>query len=175
MTYNNVGEIFELIDQAGEKLKQRVSNLTEEQANARTGGEGWSIAEIVEHVGMVAGGAIQITGKLLAQAENEGAKFDGSFNPPLSFAEQVASIQDKKLEAPERVRPQSKQTIAESLAKLDASHRALAMLRPRIETIDASNAKFPHPFLGNLNLYQWLVVAGMHERRHLQQIERILT
>lgn len=174
MNYNNVGEIFEVIDKTGEKLKRKVSALTVEQQNSRADGEGWSVAEIVEHIGIVANGVVQITTKLLAQAESDGAKSDGSFNPPLSFAEQIASIQDKKLAAPERVHPQGTQTVTESLAKLDETQRALAKLRPRVEAVDASNAKFSHPFLGDLNLYQWLVVAGLHERRHLQQIEKIL-
>lgn len=174
MNYNSVGEIFEAIDKAGEKLKQKVSNLTVEQANLRAGGGGWSVAEIVEHIGVVAGGITQITAKLLAQAEGEGVKFDGSFNPPLSFAEQAATTLDKKLEAPERVHPRGTQNITESLAQLGKTQQRLTELRPRIESVDASRAKFPHPFFGDLNLYQWLVVAGLHKRRHLQQIEKIL-
>ncbi|MGI8468886.1 MAG: DinB family protein [Pyrinomonadaceae bacterium] len=174
MTYNSVGEIFEAIDKTEEKLRRKVSNLTDEQANSRVGGEGWSVAEIVEHIGIVANGVVQITGKLLAQAESEGVKSDGNFNPPLSFAEQSETVRDKKLAAPERVRPQSKQTIAESLLKLDEAQKSLTTLRPRVEAVDASRAKFPHPFFGDLNLYQWLVVAGLHKLRHLRQIETIL-
>ena len=175
MIYNNVGEIIEAFGKTREMFKEKVSGLAADQLNSRENGRGWAVAEIVEHVGIVANGAAQIAGKLLAQAESEGAKkFDGVFDPPLSFGEQTASIQDKKLEAPERVHPQGKQTVAESLAKLDESFQTLTKLRPRIESVDASNAKFPHPFFGDLNLYQWLVIADLHERRHLRQIERIL-
>lgn len=174
MNYNSVGEIFEAIDKTDDKLKQRISNLTEEQVNSRANGEGWSVAEIVEHIGVVKGGVVQITAKLLAQAESEGIKSDGNFAAPMSFVERTAAVREQKLSAPERVHPQGNQTIAESLAKLDESHRALAAFRPRIETVDSSNAKFPHPFFGDLNLYEWLAIAGLHELRHLQQIERIL-
>ena len=174
MKYNNVGEIFESLGKTRENFKQKISDLTGEQINLRANGQDWSVAEIVEHVGIVAGGAAQIAGKLLAQAESAGAKSDGGFNPPLSFGEQIVSVQNKKLEAPERVHPQGKQTVAESLAKLDESFQTLIKFRPRIESVDASNATFPHPFFGDLNLYQWLVVADLHERRHLRQIERIL-
>ena len=174
MIYNNVGEIFEAIDKSREKLKQAVLNLTEEQQNSRAGGDGWSVAEIVEHVGIVAGGAVQITGKLLAEAESAGINSDGNFNPPISFVERIAAMRDKKMQAPDRVHPQAKQTVAESLSKLDETLQSLAKTRPRVEAVDSSNTKFPHPFLGDLNLYQWLIIAGLHERRHLQQIEKIL-
>ena len=31
----------------------------------------------------------------------------------------------------------------------------------------------PHPFLGSLNLYQWLIFLGAHEARHAAQIREI--
>lgn len=174
MQFNNVGEIFAALDDARKELKQATAHLSVEQSNQRENGTGWTISEIVEHVGIVLNGVLMITNKLLAQAESKGAKWDGNFNPPLSFAEQVSVLKDAKLEAPERVHPQGKQTVAESLAKLDESLQSLKDLRSRIEATNASNEKFPHPFLGDLTVYQWLVLAGLHERRHIQQIERIL-
>ncbi|MGI8556072.1 MAG: DinB family protein [Pyrinomonadaceae bacterium] len=174
MNYNNVGEIFEAIETTREKFKQKISTLTDEQTKLRENGQGWMVVEIVEHIGIVESGINLIAAKLLAQAESEGKKSDGVFNPPILFAEKIASIQDRKLEAPERVHPQGKQTIAESLTKLDENRRALNNFRPRIEAVDLSNATFPHPFLGDLNLYEWLIMTGLHERRHLRQIENIL-
>lgn len=174
MEFNNVDEIYTALDAARRKFKQTTAHLSDEQARMRENDKGWSVAEIVEHVGIVLNGALMITGKLLAQAETDGGKSDGNFNPPLSFAEQVSRLTDAKLEAPEMVRPQGGKSISESLEKLDASLQALKDLRPRIIAADSSHTKFPHPFLGNLNLYEWLILAGLHERRHLLQIERIL-
>ena len=122
----------------------------------------------------VENGVIRIIAKLLAKAETEGVTSDGTFSAPLSFVEQAQSIENQKLAAPERVHPQGTQSIAESLSKFDENRRALNELRPRIEAVDSSNTAFPHPFFGNLNLYQWLVLIGLHESRHLHQIEGIL-
>ena len=174
MQYQNVGELFAGLEKAGEKMKQTVSNLTDEQANLRENGAGWSIAEIVEHVGMVTGGVVLMTKKMLGEAEKEGIKFDGNFNPPLAFSEEVVAKQQEKLQAPERVHPQGTQSIAESLKKLDESLQSLNELRPRLEASDASNKKFPHPYFGEMNSYEWLAVAGLHELRHVRQIKRIL-
>lgn len=178
MIYNSVSEIFQAVDETREKLKNRISTLTEEQKNSRADETGWSVAEIVEHLATVENGVVRITAKLLAQAEAEGAsggvKSDGTLNPPVSFVKQAKSAANRKLVAPERVRPQGGQSISESLAKLDENRRDLKQLRERIEAVDSSNTAFPHPFFGNLNLYQWLAMLGMHEARHLQQIEAIL-
>lgn len=174
MEFNNVDEIYTALDGARRKFKQTTAHLSDEQAKLRENGEGWTVAEIAEHVGIVLSGALMITKKLLAQAEKDGGKSDGNFNPPLSFAEQVNQLKDAKLEAPEMVRPQGGKSISESLAKLDESLQALKDLRSRIVAADSSHTKFPHPFLGDLNLYEWLILAGLHERRHLAQIERIL-
>ena len=174
MIYNSVAEIFEDIDKTRSELKLRVSALTEEQQNARAADGGWSAAEIVEHLATVESGVVKITAKLLAQAERESAKSDGIFNPPVSFVEQAKTAANQKFQAPERIHPQGRQSVAESLSKLDESRRALTEMRPRIESVDSSKTAFPHPFFGDLNLYEWLAMIGMHERRHLQQIEAIL-
>lgn len=174
MRYNSVSEIYEAIDKIRNLLKEKVSGLSDEQANLRENDAGWTVAEIVEHLAILEHGVIQIAGKLAAKAEREGGKFNGIFNPPFSFAEKAATLGNEKLAAPERIHPQGGITIAESLVKLDENRRVLNELRPRIEAADSSDAKFPHPFFGDLNLYEWLVIVGLHERRHLQQIERIL-
>ena len=174
MIYNSVAEIFEAIDKTRNELKQRVSSLTEEQKNSRSGENGWSVSEIVEHLATVESGVVRIAAKLLAKAEADGVKSDGTLNPPVSFVEQTKSIENRKLQAPERIHPQGAQSLSESLAKLDENRRALSEMRSRIEAVDSTATAFPHPFFGNLNLYEWLAMVGMHEARHLQQIEVIL-
>ena len=48
-------------------------------------------------------------------------------------------------------------------------------LAPRIEAIDLSGSAYPHPAFGPLNFYQWLAFIGVHDDRHLGQIERTLS
>lgn len=175
MIYHSVAEIYEAIDITRSRLKQRLSELTDEQKSLRAGENGWSAAEIVEHLATVEYGVIRLASKLLSEAETAGAAAsDGTLDPPVSFVEQAQSIKDKKLQAPERVHPKGARNIEESFARLDENRRALNDLRPRIEAADVSAPKFPHPFFGDLNLYQWLAMVGMHEARHLRQIEQIV-
>lgn len=175
MIYKSVGEIYQSIEKTRGELKEKISALTAEQLAMRDGAEGWTVAEIFEHLAAVEGGIVRIAGKLAAQSNGENAEWNGTFAEPLSLVEQVSTIKDRKLEAPKMVHPSGASTIAESLAKLEENRRALTELRPRLEAVNASDATFPHPFFGALNAYQWLAVVGLHERRHLAQIEGILS
>lgn len=174
MIYKNVGEIYEAIEKTRVKLKDRISQLSDEQLTKREDENGWTVAEIIEHLATVENGGLRIAQKLLKESDRENVVWNGTFREPLSFAEKAAQIQDRKLQAPERIHPTGTVSVAESLAKMDENRQALNELRLQLEAIDVSNATFPHPFFGELNAYQWLVVVGLHERRHLAQIERIL-
>lgn len=174
MIYQTVGEIYAAIDKTRAKLKEKISQLSDEQLNKREDENGWTIAEIVEHLATVENGGLRIAQKLLREADRENVKWNGVFFEPLSFVEKAGAIKDQKLQAPSMVRPTGAQSIAESLAKLDENRRALSELRPQLEAVDVSARTFPHPIFGALNAYQWLAVVGLHERRHLAQIERII-
>jgi len=44
-----------------------------------------------------------------------------------------------------------------------------------LAVVDPRSAEFPHPFFGNLNLYEWphRIVLD-HERQHHPQLEKVL-
>jgi uncharacterized damage-inducible protein DinB len=174
MIYNHVNEIFDDIDKTRNQLNEKVSALDADAQNFRLDETSWSATQIIEHLAIVESGLVPLVHKLLKKAETDGVPSDGNLVPPISMVENAAKVADKKLEAPERIRPEGKATLAESLAKLEESHRAIHNLLPRITAVDARNTAFPHPFFGNLNLYEWLAFIGLHETRHLRQIENVL-
>jgi hypothetical protein len=72
------------------------------------------------------------------------------------------------------VRPINNIPIAESIAKLDELQGQYAEMKAKFETVDGVEAKFPHPYFGDLSAQEWLVLSGAHEIRHLKQIRRVL-
>jgi len=46
-------------------------------------------------------------------------------------------------------------------------------LKARLEAVDLSGQPWKHPALGELDLYQWLVIIGEQEDRHRLRIERV--
>jgi hypothetical protein len=172
--FKNVGEIYSWLDKTRNKVVETVSILNEEQAGFRPSEDKWSASLLVEHLAKTEANLVRVVGKLLGKAEAENVPSDGNINPPFSFAEIAERWQGMRFEAPAFIVPEGATDIAESLKLLAESRRALAKLRPRIEAVNGSNAKYPHPAFGPLDLYQWLGFIGLHEMHHLRQIENLL-
>ncbi len=169
-----IADIYAANDQIRQNLKSMVGNISETQAQILPEGEKWTLAQFVEHIGIVEGGMSQICGKLLAAAQSENKASDGSLKLSDEFKSKAAEIINLKLEAPERVLPSGAHTLAQSLAKLDENRAALNEMRPLFESLDGTEHKFPHPFLGNLTAHEWLLMIGRHESRHTEQLKKYL-
>jgi hypothetical protein len=174
MVYESVTQLFELIDKTRNRVYERVAGLTDEQVFFRRSPNSWSIAELVEHMGLSERRLVKTFTKLIAQREEDGkvAGTAGGFKP-FSLDQLVARAAVEKFEAPEGVRPRGVHP-AETLAEMRSSRQALEALRPRFESLDLNDATHPHPAFGPLNVYQWIAFIGLHERRHLEQIESII-
>lgn len=174
MNYQNISEIYAANDKIRENLKATVGNLTDEQANLLAEKGDWTVANIVEHIAIVQEGMMRISNKLLTEAKAKGAAAGGEAKISENFLQKAAEARTAKFEAPERIHPTGKQTIAESFVKLDETRKSLENLRPLFESVECSDFKFPHPFMGDLTAHEWLALVGGHELRHLQQIKKIL-
>jgi hypothetical protein len=176
MSYNSLDQIFAEIDTTRARLIARYNHLSEAEQQRRPDETVWSPDQIIEHLAVIEGGMVRLINKLLGKAEAAAipAPADGSITP-VSMDEFNRVANANKFDAPEAVRPAGVMSGAEALAALTASRAEIHALRPRLTAVDLSDASFPHPFAGPLNLYQWLVFIGLHERRHLDQIERTVS
>lgn len=173
MRYTSIADIYAANSEFREHLLAVVNGLTDEEAASIPDGETWSIRHIVEHLWMVEFGTSRICERLLEAAKTDGKPSDGSFSLGPQFGERAAQIAVTRVEAPDRVRPTGSVGINESLERMKQTGTTLDAMRPDLERFDLSGHTFPHPFFGELNAGEWLVMAGLHERRHTAQIERI--
>ncbi|MEJ7617453.1 MAG: DinB family protein [Pyrinomonadaceae bacterium] len=172
MSHHSVAEIYAFMDEARRRLEQRVVNLTPTQQRFKTSADAWCIGEVTEHLALIEERLSRTIAAAVKRASVAEGYHRASFAPVSldRFAEQAA----RKLEAPEMVRPGGLASISDSLAKMRDSRATLAGLRPQVEVRDFSAVIFPHPLFGPLNIYEWLVTIGLHEERHLKQIENII-
>jgi uncharacterized damage-inducible protein DinB len=172
MVYHTIADILAANEQAQSRFMAAVSNLTNEQADFRPDENQWTIAEIVEHISIVNDGFLRLTHKLLKQAES-------APTPPMSDLNLGHTSLDENgqqpgpFQAPDRVRPQGGVSVEDSLAKMRASLAGFTEIQSRLEAVELSEQMFPHPSLGPINAYQWMVLLGEHEDRHRGQIERL--
>jgi uncharacterized damage-inducible protein DinB len=172
MIYHTIADILAAGEQAQARFIAAVSNLTEAQANFRPDENQWTIAEIAEHVSIVNEGFLRLAHKLLREAEAGGKPPKADLNLGHTILDENGN-QPPPFQAPDRVRPQGGVSIADSLAKMRASLAGFAEIQSRLEAVDLSEPMFPHPAIGPINAYQWMVLLGEHEDRHRGQIERL--
>jgi uncharacterized damage-inducible protein DinB len=172
MIYHTIADILAANEQAQARFFAAVSNLTEAQANFRPDENHWTIAEIVEHVSIVNDGFLRLTHKLLKEAESQARPAKADLNLSYTSLDENGA-QRGRFQAPERVHPKGGVIIEDSLAKMSATLAGFGEVKSRLEAVDLSEQMFPHPFLGPINAYQWMVLLGEHEDRHRGQIERL--
>lgn len=170
--YNSVADIYEEIDDTRARLVGAVEHLTDEQLAFRPSPERWTVAELVEHLSITERRLARMLGGLVGKLGSEAAREEGTPFAPVTVAEYVERASKEKYTAPEEIRPKGA-PLPDSLAALGDSRAAIHALRPRVERVDGTRARFPHPAWGPLDLYQWLAFLGLHEQRHLSQIEAL--
>lgn len=173
MLYRNISDILEMIEQMQTRFISSVASLTEEQENYRPAPDRWTIAENAEHVSIVHNSILRLTFKLLKQAEADPkpAKDDLQL-PPLTMTNE-GEIKVGQAKAPQTVVPQGGVRVADSIAKSRQTIDDLLTIKPRLAALDLSEQVWQHQLLGEINLYQWLVLLGEHQERHRRQIEAV--
>ncbi len=169
-----IQELADKISGYRETLLGSITGLSEAQINFKPAEDQWAIADILHHLALADEANVRLSGLFLKQIEEQSTPADPSAD------ESVLDCMDKfrdnlnvKAKAPGRVAPLSHLPSEESLGRLAASRAKLIEAMNSLAAYDLSLVSFPHPLLGPLNGYQWLMIAGLHESRHAAQIERI--
>ncbi len=174
MRYETVADIYSANEKIRERFIATVNSVAPDEATALPEDEKWSIQQVAEHISMVDEGISRICAKLLGEAKAAGKPSDGTLPLSTNFGEMSAVVANQRLEAPERVQPTGNVTIAEAAERMSSNRTAFDAMRSDLEQYDASEPKFPHPYFGDMTAAEWLIVVGLHERRHTSQIENLL-
>jgi hypothetical protein len=167
-------EILDENERARADLLSAVEGLSQEELSARPSPDRWSIGEILHHLQLIEAAVLRLLEKQTARAERTHVPPDTKSDSLLHSLDHFAipSAADK-IVAPDSVSPErgrSREVLHEGLR---ASRAALLAAAARASEFDLGALHFPHPVLGRLNMYQWILYIGQHERRHLAQIQRI--
>lgn len=137
---------------------------------ARTDGTGWSVAQILEHLGIVERRVVVLLEKMLTQPPEADWEARTAHQTPLLPRTAVA---DEKIVAPELLDPKGGKDTAALTAEFEAARAAVIELvrRPGLRLKEHTR---DHPVLGTLNGYQWALVTAYHGERHRAQMRRCL-
>lgn len=159
-------ELASLLEESHRGLVAAVAGLSDAQWCHRRSDGRWSVADVVEHLAMVEAGVPRfVQTQLLSSAPVE---------PNRTRDARIRSLsvnRSRAVEAPERVRPCGQwPTGPEALEAFSGLRRKLIDYVHSTPD-DLRHHAGPHPMLGSLDGYQWLLFLAAHTERHAAQIE----
>ena len=170
-----LAETMTFVEEKRRELLQSLEGVEGEKLCRRAAPDGWSVAEIIEHLRLVESGIARLITKRAGQAREAGLGEEKSTTSVMpSFEGFAATLDAAVLQSPAAVRPRENVDVNEALDGLESSREALRAAVVSASGLSLGEIKHTHPILGELDLYQWLIFVGQHEGRHKRQIERTL-
>ncbi|MFL5639218.1 MAG: DinB family protein [Gemmatimonadaceae bacterium] len=170
-----LAETMGFVEEKRKELLQSFEGVPGDRLCRRAASDGWSVAEILEHLRMVESGVARLITKRATQAREAGLGNETSTASVMpSFDRHAAMLDGATLKSPPTVQPRSDVDISEALDGLQSSREALRAAIVAANGLALGEIKHTHPVVGELDLYQWLIFLGQHEGRHRKQIERTL-
>ena len=168
-------EIWQDAESCRARLMGYVAALPETAFDRRGETGGWSVGEVLHHLCRMEELVTSLVSRQAQKARGRGIGPDPGGESLLHSLdgypiETVAG----KITAPEAVAPRAGLGKEELLSMLGASRSELRKALDGCADVDMSQLQLPHPALGRINMYQWVLFIGKHELRHLGQIARIV-
>jgi hypothetical protein len=170
-----VQELIGAITQYRQALLDSVSGLSDAQLAYKPDDATWTINDILHHLALTDEANAKLAARALKHAQERGVGADPT--PDESkldcLNEALAPIRNTRAQAPEFVTPHDHLPAEQSIARLHESRARMVAGVEQLAGYDLAQLKYPHPLLGELDMYQWILIAGGHEGRHVAQIKRI--
>jgi DinB superfamily len=170
-----LAETMTFVEEKRRELLQSFDGVEGDRLCRRAAPDGWSVAEILEHLRMVESGVARLITKRVGQAREAGLGEEKSTASVLPSFDRYSAILEKAvMKSPPTVVPRANIDISDALEGLESSREALRAAVVSATGLSLGEIKHTHQILGELDLYQWLIFVGHHEGRHKKQIERTL-
>jgi hypothetical protein len=152
-------------------LERAVAEVPSTLRSQRPAPDCWSVAEILEHLAIVEGRISTLLANHLDAARTAGLGREQETGPVVPTLD-VTRLLDRtrKIVASEASLPRERIDADAALAALARTRDALRATILAADGLAIGTITAPHPVLGPLDAYQWLVFVGGHEARHTLQI-----
>ena len=164
-------ELLDFLDATRATVLAAASALPSERWTVRPAPDRWSVAEVFWHLQRVESGVAKLIRKRATEARALGHLAEDADGSQLGALD-GRGVTDRtiRIQAPPQVSP-TEVPSAEVARQLLIESRV--MLRAAITDADGlalARITHPHPVLGEIDLYQWILFVGQHEERHVAQV-----
>jgi hypothetical protein len=169
-----IEELLELLEETRGALLTAVAEVPAPYREARPADGGWTLGEIVDHVGKVETGTARLLVKRVGEARAQGHASETETSSVFAGFD-TRRLRDRSLpiDAPPMVVPRAGASLREGLDALAVSRAALRAVLAEASGLALGTIVHTHPVLGPLNLYQWVIVLAMHDARHAEQVREL--
>jgi hypothetical protein len=168
-----VAELVDLLTRGRAALLASVAAVPGDQLEQRPTPDGWSVAEIIDHLQNVEAGSARLLAKRLQRAREQGLGPETETSSVLDRLSAYDIAGGAKRQAPEMVRPRAGVTAEQALTGLQESREALLELLREGDGLALGQVMAVHPVIGDMDVYGWAVFIAQHEERHERQIRAI--
>jgi hypothetical protein len=151
-----------------ENLLRTARNLSPTQFEYKPAPDRWSVAECLEHIAVTEGFILANINNTLQQA---GASSKSGFGDDGV----VGMVVDRtnRIKGPDRLMPTGRWPHEQLLGEFEVARKRTAEFAAATDAPLREHG-FPHPMLGHLDCYQWLLLIGAHGERHRLQAEEVM-
>jgi hypothetical protein len=167
-------EVLNYLDSQRAALSQAVELVPTELRDQQPGSDRWSVAQVLQHLFIIE--------KRIGMGMTKwvGDAVAGGLGPELETSSVLNSLdlaliadRSRRRTAPEEVRPNGDLDAASAWTALEQTRAALRAGVLPGDGLALGEVIQPHPVLGPINLYQWLLFVAGHEARHTAQVREI--
>jgi uncharacterized damage-inducible protein DinB len=170
-----LAEIVNYLEDVRAVLLKTVGGLSSTEAEKSPGPGEWSVVEILHHLYLGEAGVSQLLEKQVERAGKKGIGPDLENESLLTSLDRFSLERvTTKINAPPQTVPQQGIEMSKMLELLKNGREKFLEIISRASAYNLSELSFPHPAMGKVNMYQWILFVGKHETRHIHQIEDVL-
>ena len=148
-----------------------IEGLSEAQWRFKSAPDRWSVAECAEHIAASEDALFELaTGKVMKTPPA-----DSTENQRDKDALTLESVpnRDQKYQAPDALRPAGRWADMEALVTHFRRSRDRTIAYVEKTNDELRNHIAPHPAMGDLDAYQWILLISAHSERHVAQIREV--
>ena len=167
-------EVLSYLDKTEGELRAAVATIPASARDTKPSADHWSAAQVVEHLAIAHNLVAALVAKSIGEAQAAGL---GPETETASLLNTIPAerIQDRsqKVPAPERILPRNDIDVETAWSEFEQAREKLRNAFLSGDGLALEQVIRPHPVLGPINMYQWVLFNGSHEARHTLQVREI--
>jgi hypothetical protein len=167
-------EVLNYLDARRAELQVAIESVTPELRQTKPDASQWSIAQVLDHLAIIDRRVGLGMKKWLSEARDKGIGAETETSSVLNSVPTEKIIdRSRRVEAPAEIRPSDQVDAETAWSALVSARENLRAAFLSGDGLALAEVIQPHPVLGPINLYQWMLFVGSHEARHTDQIREI--